>query len=422
MGASDATSLIDVAMPQMGVSVAQGTVLEWRVSVGDEVAADDVLCEISTDKIDTELPAPVTGVLAEICVGAGETVDVGVLLARIRSDEPAPVAPEAVAAGREGAEPGPASGRPAPPEAPPSSGGEDDDRRYSPVVRRIAETHGVDLGLVEGSGRAGRVTKRDVLAHVERRGADAPRATADDVPGAVQAGFDPTPATLESGPLSRMRLAIGRRMTESKSTAAHCNTWIEVDMSGVERRRRELGITALPLIAVATTEALRSHPPVNAWIEGETRTLHRDVNLGIAVSLGEDGLIVPVIHDAQELSAGAIAERIGDLAAKARSGDLSPDEVAQGTFTITNPGRHGTLLGAPIINQPQVAILDVQGIAKRPVVVTDAAGRDSIGIRPTAILGLAWDHRAIDGDLAAEFLATLRDNLERVRITPESVS
>jgi pyruvate/2-oxoglutarate dehydrogenase complex dihydrolipoamide acyltransferase (E2) component len=390
--------LLDIPMPQMGVSVTEGTVLEWRVAVGEEVAADQTLCEISTDKIDTDLPAPVAGTLAEIAVQAGETVAVGTLLARLETNAavpaPAPVAEAEVS--------------PAAVESPAQSATPQDGRRYSPVVRRIAEAHGIDLAQVAGTGRAGRVTKHDVMAFVEGGGA-AP----------ASAAGSPVPATLESAPMSRMRLAIAEHMTASKRTAAHCHTWIEVDMSGVEARRRELGLTALPLIAQATCQALAAHPSLNAWVEGETRTLHRDVNLGIAVSLGEDGLIVPVIHGAQALGAEELGARIRELAERARGGALKPDEVAGGTFTITNPGRAGTLMAAPIINQPQVGILDVEAIAKRPVVITDEHGNDFVGVRPTAILGLAWDHRAIDGALASEFLGTLRDILQRIGVPSE---
>jgi pyruvate/2-oxoglutarate dehydrogenase complex dihydrolipoamide acyltransferase (E2) component len=381
----------------MGVSVTEGTVLEWTVAVGDEVEADQTLCEISTDKIDTELPSPAAGILAEIVVDAGQTVEVGTLLARLRASATASPGPSAPA---EATPPQAAQG--ARTEAP------RDGRRYSPVVRRLAEAHAIDLSQVSGTGSAGRVTKRDVMAFIEGR--PSPAATDRRAPA---------PARSESAPMSRMRLAIAEHMTASKRTAAHCHTWIEVDMSGVEAVRRELGLTALPLIAEATCRALAEHPSLNAWIEDETRTLVRDVNLGIAVSLGEDGLIVPVIHGAQEFDAPELGARIRDVATRARTGDLSPDDVAQGTFTITNPGRAGTLMAAPIINQPQVAILDVEAIAKRPVVITDAHGNDFVGVRPTAILGLAWDHRALDGALAAEFLATLRDILERLDASEE---
>jgi pyruvate/2-oxoglutarate dehydrogenase complex dihydrolipoamide acyltransferase (E2) component len=209
-----------------------------------------------------------------------------------------------------------------------------------------------------------------------------------------------------------MRRQIGEHMKRSLDTAAHCTTWIEVDLTRVEAARERLGLTALPLLARATIDALREHPSLNAWLEGERYTRHDGVNLGIAVSLGEDGLIVPVVHDAHELSAEGLGSRIRDLARRARSRALTPDEVRGGTFTITNPGQYGSIMATPIINQPQVAILDFEAVTKRPVVVTDAEGNDSIAIRSTTILGLSWDHRALDGALAAQFLASVKRHLE----------
>jgi pyruvate/2-oxoglutarate dehydrogenase complex dihydrolipoamide acyltransferase (E2) component len=201
-------------------------------------------------------------------------------------------------------------------------------------------------------------------------------------------------------------------MKRSLDTAAHCTTWIEVDMTRVEAARARLGLTALPIVASGAIAALREHPALNAWLEGDRYTQHEDVNLGIAVSLGEKGLIVPVIQQAQMLSAEGLAVRIKDLARRARGGEMQPDEVRGGTFTITNPGQYGSIMATPIINQPQVAILDLEAVVKRPLVVTDADGNDSIAIRPITILGLSWDHRALDGALAAQFLATLKRGLE----------
>jgi pyruvate/2-oxoglutarate dehydrogenase complex dihydrolipoamide acyltransferase (E2) component len=209
-----------------------------------------------------------------------------------------------------------------------------------------------------------------------------------------------------------MRRQIGEHMKRSLETAAHCTSWIEVDMNRVEAARARLGLTALSFVARATIAALREHPALNATLEGERYTVHEAVHLGIAVSLGEDGLIVPVIQGAHELSAEGLGARIKDLARRARSRELAPDEVRGGTFTITNPGQYGTIMATPIINQPQVAILDLETVVKRPVVVTDADGNDSIAIRPMTILGLSWDHRALDGVLAAQFLATVKRNLE----------
>jgi pyruvate/2-oxoglutarate dehydrogenase complex dihydrolipoamide acyltransferase (E2) component len=211
-----------------------------------------------------------------------------------------------------------------------------------------------------------------------------------------------------------MRRQIGEHMKHSLDTAAHCTTWIEVDMAGVETARQQLGVTALAFVARAAIDALRAYPALNAWLEGDRYQQHRDVHLGIAVSLGEDGLIVPVIHDAHELSAEGLASRIKDLARRARDRELTPDDVNGGTFTITNPGQYGSIMATPIINQPQVAILDFEAVVKRPVVVSDDRGGDSIAIRPMTILGLSWDHRALDGALAAQYLADVRRRLEAV--------
>jgi pyruvate/2-oxoglutarate dehydrogenase complex dihydrolipoamide acyltransferase (E2) component len=444
-GAGGTATLVDVTMPQMGVSVAEGTIVAWRVEVGDRITADATICEISTDKIDTEVPAPVTGIVAEILVPVETTVEVGTVLARIAAGDAA-----SAADGPAGARPGPAqaaqpAGDGAPAEAPapaiaptpaaPEAGavgnGTGDRRRYSPVVQRIAAEHSVDLSQVPGTGRGGRVRKQDVLAflesapeapepplHIESpyrpEPEPAPAAPATPAAGApASAGPGPAaPAAAAGVVLSRMRRQIGEHMKRSLETAAHCTTWIEADMSRIEAARARLGLTALPFVARATIASLREHPALNAWLEGERYTAHQDVNLGIAVSLGEDGLIVPVIHRAHELSVEGLAARIKDLARRARSRQLTPDDVRGGTFTITNPGQFGSIMATPIINQPQVAILDLEAVIKRPVVVTDAEGNDSIAIRPITILGLSWDHRALDGALSAQFLATVKRHLE----------
>jgi pyruvate/2-oxoglutarate dehydrogenase complex dihydrolipoamide acyltransferase (E2) component len=384
LSSSATERLVDVTMPQMGVSVAEGTIVQWRKQVGETIAAEETICEISTDKIDTEVPAPVGGTIVEILVEVDATVAVGVVLARI--------APDGDGAGSNGS----AAAR----------------RRYSPVVQRIAAEHGIDLGGVPGTGRGGRVRKQDVLAAAQAG------ANVSDPPLHIESPYQPEPlpnsvaADAAPAQLSRVRRQIGEHMKRSLDTAAHCTTWIEVDMARVEAARSGLGLTALPLVARAVIAALHEHPALNAWLEGDQYTRHEDVNLGIAVSLGEDGLIVPVIHEAQLLSAEGLGGRIKDLARRARGGELRPDEVRGGTFTITNPGQYGSVMATPIINQPQVAILDLEAVVKRPVVVTDAEGSDSIAIRPITILGLSWDHRALDGALAARFLATVRRTLE----------
>jgi pyruvate/2-oxoglutarate dehydrogenase complex dihydrolipoamide acyltransferase (E2) component len=307
-------------------------------------------------------------------------------------------------------------------------------RRYSPVVQRIAAEHGIDLAGIQGTGRGGRVRKQDVLAYLEDGGAAGATASETEAPPEpplhIESPYRPDPpaakappapaAPVASGayqppaaqPLSRMRRLVGEHMKRSLDIAATCTTWIEVDMSRVERARREAGLTALPFVARATIDALREFPALNAWLAGEDHTVHEDVNLGIAVSLGEDGLIVPVVRSAQDLSVEGLAKRIKELARAARSRSLRPDDVQDGTFTITNPGQFGSVMATPVINQPQVAILDLEAVVKRPVVVTDEDGNDSIAIRPMTVLGLSWDHRALDGALAAQFLAALKRRLE----------
>ncbi len=416
-----ASTLLDVTMPQMGVSVVEGTVVAWRVDVGDAVAADQTVCEISTDKIETEVPSPAAGVVAEILVDVEQTVEVGVVLARLAvGDGPLPAPATAAPVP-------PAAARPAPPPESSASGSRvvshANGRRYSPVVQRIAAEHGIDLATVVGTGREGRVRKQDVLALVNGNGSAPEQAggpgqpETPEPPMHIESPYRPDPpaAVAVSGAgLSRMRRQIGEHMKRSLDTAATCTTWAEADMSRVEAARGALHVTALAFVARATVEALRAHPALNAWLDGDIYTRVEDVNLGIAVSLGEDGLIVPVVHRAQELSVEGLAGRIRELARRARSGELGPDEVRGGTFTITNPGQYGSIMATPVINQPQVAILDLEAVVKRPVVVTDGAGSDAIAIRPMTILGLSWDHRALDGVLAAQFLATVRERLEQL--------
>ncbi len=456
MSSSLTDVLVDVTMPQMGVSVAEGTIVAWRVAVGDPIEAEQTICEISTDKIDTEVPAPVSGIVTEILVGLEETVEVGVVLARIAASDGeggAPAPPAAPAAGSPAPTP-PTSAAVSPSFTPPTSaavspasrGPGTGARRYSPVVSRIAAEHGIDLSTVTGTGRGGRVRKPDVLAVINGSGPggdSSPSATepplhiespyrpdpepasaalAQAVPTAAAAlapaasvPAAPAASALDGPGLSRMRRQIGEHMKRSLDTAATCTTWMEVDMSRVELARKRAGVTALAFVARATVEALREHPALNAWLEGERYTRVADVNLGIAVSLGEDGLIVPVIHRAHELSVEGLAARIRDLARRARSRELTADEVRGATFTITNPGQYGSIMATPIINQPQVGILDLEAIVKRPVVLTDDDGNDSIAIRPMTILGLSWDHRALDGALSAQFLASVRRGLEGVR-------
>jgi pyruvate/2-oxoglutarate dehydrogenase complex dihydrolipoamide acyltransferase (E2) component len=444
VSSSSTETLIDVTMPQMGVSVAEGTVVEWKKQVGDWVQADEIIASISTDKIDTDVESPASGRVAEIIVDVGETVDVGTVMARIATDAKPGEAHvsenglgtgEAAAAAAATGEAGELSGdttaehegsaqraprTPSPPTR----------RRYSPVVMRIAAEHGVDLEQVDGTGRGGRVSKKDVLAYVESGPKEEPpmhiespyrpdepvapkqrRARlqrVEEVPSA------PAPvATGESQPLSRMRQAIGSRMVQSLQTAATCTTIAEADMTRIEAARKASGLNYLPYQARATIETLLEFPALNATLEGDQHTVYSDaVHLGIAVSLGQGGLIVPIIRDAQDLSVEGLAKRIKDLATRARANQLTPDEVSGGSFTITNPGGYGSIMATPVINLPQVAILDTEAVVKRPVVITDELGNDSIAIRSMTYLCMSWDHRALDGALAAQFLTALRKKLE----------
>jgi pyruvate/2-oxoglutarate dehydrogenase complex dihydrolipoamide acyltransferase (E2) component len=427
----------------MGVSVSEGTIVEWRKQVGDWVEYEEPIVDISTDKIDTEVPSPAAGRVAEIVVEPGTTVEVGTVLARLSTDarpgqahaseqNGAQESSEAAAAKGEtpvestatpSPEPGTATPDDAPSRARPAPGA----RRYSPVVQRIAAEHDVDLERIEGTGRGGRVRKQDVLAYLDNGGGtEAP--AVEEPPLHIESPYRPEPVEPKparapaaasgpyqapaAAPLSRMRQLVGDHMKRSLDTAATCTTWIEADMSRVERARRDAGLTALPYVARATIDALREHPALNAWLQGDQYTVHDDVNLGIAVSLGDDGLIVPVIGSAQDLSTEGLSKRIKELARAARSRSLSPDDVQDGTFTITNPGQYGSIMATPVINQPQVAILDLEAVVKRPVVITDEDGNDSIAIRPMTVLGLSWDHRALDGAVAAQFLAAIKRRIE----------
>jgi 2-oxoglutarate dehydrogenase dihydrolipoamide succinyltransferase (E2 component) len=432
-GGGTTGQLIEVAMPQMGISVSEGTIVEWRKRPGDWVEADETVADVTTDKVDVEIPSPASGRLERILVEPGETVPVGTTLAEIDAEaKPGQAHPEESHEDEESAPESAAATvaeRPAPTGTPGGDGEADRSRFYSPVVRRIADKHGVDLERVEGTGIGGRVRKRDVLAHIESGGAA--EAAPAGRPMHIESPYRPepeaapaeVPATAELAghreQMSPMRQLIAKHMVESRRTSAHCTTIVEVDMSRVAARRGELKepmkrrgvpLTYLSFVALATVEALQEFPILNASIEGNEIVYHDDINLGIAVAL-DDGLIVPVIPRAQRLSLEGMAAAIADVASRARSRDLQPDEVHGGTFTITNPGQFGAVLATPIINQPQVAILDLEAIVKRPVVVSGPDG-DSIAIRPMTFLPMSWDHRALDGAVAAKFLAGIKERLE----------
>jgi pyruvate/2-oxoglutarate dehydrogenase complex dihydrolipoamide acyltransferase (E2) component len=424
------TTLVDVTMPQMGVSVAEGTIADWKKKPGDWIERDETIVEISTDKIETEIPSPAAGRVTEILVDVGVTVPVGEVLARIDTgskpgqahadEDGGPDAADAGAGmggGGEADAPAPATADAAPKPAQPEGNGHGGNGEagehappISPVVRRIAAEHHVNLDEVHGTGMRGRVTKKDVLEFIQNA-ERAPEPRPEPVlhmESPYREEPQPEPASPVGGgePLSIMRKKIGEHMRHSLDTAAHCTTIVEADMSGIEAKRGKLSY--LPFVARSVIEALREYPLMNATLDGDRITLHDEVHLGIAVSLGEKGLIVPVVHDAHLLSHEGLAQKIKDLAARARSGELAPEEVRGGTFTITNPGRYGALLATPIINQPQVAILDLEAVVKRPVVV---AG-DSIAIRPMTYLCMSWDHRALDGAYAAQFLTEVRRRIE----------
>jgi 2-oxoglutarate dehydrogenase dihydrolipoamide succinyltransferase (E2 component) len=456
VSSSPTDQVVQVEMPQMGVSVAEGTIVEWRKRAGDWVKADEPICDITTDKIDVEVPSPSSGRVARILVEPGETVGVGTPLAEIDpAAKPGEAHPEEDVSGARTQEAGASAqdeaGAPAPQAPAPGNGEADRSGFYSPVVRRIAERHGIDLARVTGTGIGGRIRKRDVLAYMESGQAGPSEAPApqerpepvlhtespymaeeaareappaEEAAPAKPAGPDEVFSPERREPMSPMRQQIARHMVESRRTAAHCTTIVEADMSAVARRRSELKedfkrrgipLTYLAFVARATVAQIQEHPILNASIEDGEIVYHDDVNLGIAVAL-EDGLIVPVIRRAQRLSLEGTAAAIADLAQRARSKQLQPDEVHGGTFTITNPGQFGAVLATPIINQPQVAILDLEAIVKRPVAVETENG-DSIAVRPMTYLCMSWDHRALDGAEAARFLASVKDRLEKDEVS-----
>jgi 2-oxoglutarate dehydrogenase E2 component (dihydrolipoamide succinyltransferase) len=441
-----ATAVVEVVMPQMGVSVSEGTILKWLKQEGETVEADEPLLEISTDKVDTEVPSPGSGVLQQILVSEGQTVDVGTRLAVIAPEgavvEEAPAEPEPEPATEEPA-PEPAAAAPAPAAAAPApaNGGAGERTVVSPVVARIAGEHGVDVSQVPGTGAGGRVTKKDILAYVESgppAAAPPAEAPAAEAPAAEPAEPPPAPAAPEPAPaaaeapavagetvepMNAMRRGVAEHMRRSLDTSAHVTSAIEVDMSAVVSIRQKLkpeyekayGVnpTYLAFVARAAVDTLRDYPWINGEIRGESIVSRNYVNLGIAVELEDGkGLIVPVIRNAEGLNLLGVTRAIADLAERSRSKKLLPDDVQGGTFTITNPGGYGTFHGTPIINQPQAAILGTYAVVKRPWVIQDARGADVIAVRPIMNATLTYDHRLVDGALAGRFLRDLRDKLE----------
>ena len=442
-----------VVMPALGESVTEGTVTRWLKKVGDNVVVDEPLLEVSTDKVDTEIPSPASGVLLSIDVPVDSTVAVGTKLASIgATGSSAPVAappavapvsatPKAVPAPPQ--TPPPLIPKPAPaapvqtaptPAAPiPSSSAQKtsvlDDSYVTPIVRKLAAESGVDLSRVKGTGVGGRIRKEDVLAAVPRASAPVSAPSAVAPTNVSPAGRVPAPVAVSplrgtTITMSRLRKVIAARMLESLHVSAQLTTVIEVDITKIARLREKakasfetregVKLTFLPFFAVAVCEALKQHPVVNASVEGDQITYHGAEHLGIAVDT-ERGLLVPVIRDAGDLNMGGIARRIVDVASRTRDNKISPDDLGGGTFTITNTGSRGALFDTPIINQPQVAILGVGAVVKRPMVVKGEDGGETIAIRSMVYLALSYDHRIVDGADAARFLSTLKERLEEGR-------
>ncbi len=410
----------EVTMPQMGESIVEGTITKWLKQVGDQIRRDEPLFEISTDKVDAEIPAPAAGVLSEIRVAAGQTVGVNTVVAVIGgtgaptaaavpapTPAPAPVAVAAVPVAEEEEEMLVEGKR----------------IRSSPLVRKIAKENNVNLAQVKGTGLGGRITKEDILSFVQSGGAKAPAppvaAAAPAKPTAAPAA--PSPLVGQVVPMTPMRKIIAQRMVESKHTSAHVHSVYEIDMTHVMSLRAKLKnkfeqttgskLTPTTFFARAAVKALREFPIVNASVEGDNINYHREINIGIAVAL-DWGLIVPVIKHAEEKSFLGLQRAISDLGDRARAKKLLPDDVQGGTFTITNPGQFGQMFGLPIILQPQVAIMGIGSIKKMPVVVTDASGGDSIAIRSICHISLGYDHRVIDGAVADQFLRAVAQYLE----------
>ena len=427
---------VDILMPQMGESIAEGTLSKWLKKVGDEVKRDEPLFEISTDKVDAEIPAPAAGVLAEIKVQEGQTVPVQTLVAVLETEKgaaaPAPAKPEPPKAAapeppvRPSARPPVESSARQP--VPVATGGDGQETaeerlrtKSTPLVRKIAAEHRVDISRIPGSGLAGRVTKQDILGYIERAPtAPGPRPQAPGPAGPVEHPVvEPWPGDRVE-PWSKIRKITADHMVMSKRVSAHVASFFEVDFTRIAQLRgkakhtyteRGVNLTFLAFIVKACAENLRTHPVVNAAVSGDSTIYRADVNIGIAVAL-DWGLIVPVIKHADELALMGIARALNDLGERARTKKLLPDDIQRGTFTITNPGGFGPFAGIPIINQPQVAILGVGAIEKRPKVVTAADGTDSIAVRTMGMLTMSYDHRVVDGADADKFLADVKKMLQ----------
>jgi 2-oxoglutarate dehydrogenase E2 component (dihydrolipoamide succinyltransferase) len=410
---------IDVLMPQMGESITEGTITKWLKKVGDTVQRDEPIFEISTDKVDAEIPSPVAGVLSEIKVGEGTTVTINTVVAVIGGTAGKSAAPRAAA---------PAGAPPAPAAAPaataaPAAVSEGERVRSSPLVRKIAKDNNVDLTQVAGTGASGRITKTDIVGHLEsgsKSAAPAPASAPAPAPAAAKpAAAQPMPGELV--PMSKMRSIIAQRMVESKRTSPHVHTVFKVDMTRIVKLREKekskyeqrngVKLTYMPFITRAAIVALRKHPIVNGSIEGEAIRYNKNINIGIAVAL-DWGLIVPVIKQTEEKNFLGVARAIVDVAERARGKKLAPDEISGGTFTLTNSGIFGEQFGTPIINQPQSAILGIGGLNKEAEVLTDKDGNDSIAIRSIQRFTLGFDHRIVDGADAGKFMSDFKAYLE----------
>ncbi|CAN2205285.1 AceF Pyruvate/2-oxoglutarate dehydrogenase complex, dihydrolipoamide acyltransferase (E2) component, and related enzymes [Candidatus Nanopelagicaceae bacterium] len=425
-----------ITMPALGESVSEGTVTRWLKNVGDSVAVDEALLEVSTDKVDTEIPSPVAGTLLAIDVPVDTTVPVGARLALIGAaggavaSTPVPAAPAPVAVAPVTPPPAPVAAAPvtpppapAAPAAPSAPVSQPADAYVTPIVRKLANDLGVNLASVKGTGVGGRIRREDIESAAPRAAAPAstPSAPAAQAPRAAAPVVAASPLRGTTVTMSRLRKVIAARMVESLQVSAQLTTVIEVDVTKIARLRdrskatfeaREgVKLSFLPFFAVATCEALKQHPVLNSSVEGDQIIYHGAEHLGIAVDT-ERGLLVPVIHNAGDLNMGGVARKIADLAARTRDNKVTPDELGGGTFTLTNTGSRGALFDTPIINQPQVAILGLGAVVKRPMVVKGDDGGESIAIRSMVYLGLSYDHRVVDGADAARFLVTLKERLE----------
>ncbi|MAL66702.1 MAG: 2-oxoglutarate dehydrogenase, E2 component, dihydrolipoamide succinyltransferase [Acidimicrobiaceae bacterium] len=433
--------MADVTMPQLGETVTEGTITQWFKNVGDAVAMDEILFEVSTDKVDSEVPSPVAGVVTEILAAEGDVVEVGQVLCRVGDVDAAPAAAPEAAPAPEPApvpEPVPApEAAPAPDPADAPAPAATDGLILSPVVRRLIVDNGLDASQITGTGLGGRITRNDVEQVIQARAAGSTPEPAAPVPAAPTApaaaapaapapvAEAPTPAVGARDqvvPLNNIRKRTAEHMVMSKSTSPHVLTAMEVDYERVEQVRKThkgawkveegFSLTYLPFIARAVADALRDFPHLNASFGGDHLIVHDEVNMAIAVDIDFEGLLAPVVKNVDGKRLRQIARDITDVAGRTRTKQLTPDDLSGGTFTLTNAGQYGTMMQFPIINQPQVAILSTDGVKRKPVVVTDEFGNESIAIHSVGVLALAWDHRAFDGAYAAAFLNRIQEILE----------